>query len=79
LGQNALQAVVCRRYPEVARHLGWLERFTSASMTGSGSCVFAEFETEVAARNAFRELPPGMRGFVARGLDEHPLRGLLED
>jgi 4-diphosphocytidyl-2-C-methyl-D-erythritol kinase len=79
LGQNALQPAVCSRYPEVARHLRWLERFGRACMTGSGACVFAEFEAEGAAREAFRELPPGMRGFLARGLDRHPLAGLLED
>jgi 4-diphosphocytidyl-2-C-methyl-D-erythritol kinase len=80
LGQNALQPVVCGRYPEVARHLHWLGRFgRPCMMTGSGSCVFAEFETEQAARDAGRQVPPQMRGFVARGLDGHPLRELLED
>lgn len=80
LGHNSLQSVVCSRYPEVARHLKWLEQFgRPCMMTGSGSCVFAEFETEAAARVAGRQVPGDMRGFVARGLDEHPLRELLED
>lgn len=80
LGHNSLQPVVCSRYPEVARHLKWLEQFgRPCMMTGSGSCVFAEFETEPAARGAGRQVPREMRGFVARGLDEHPLRELLED
>jgi 4-diphosphocytidyl-2-C-methyl-D-erythritol kinase len=42
-------------------------------MTGSGACVFAEFATEGAARAALGELPGAMRGFVARGLERHPL------
>jgi 4-diphosphocytidyl-2-C-methyl-D-erythritol kinase len=37
--------------------------------------VFAEFATEVEARAALGELPGAMRGFVARGLDRHPLHG----
>ncbi|HEX6829542.1 MAG TPA: 4-(cytidine 5'-diphospho)-2-C-methyl-D-erythritol kinase [Burkholderiales bacterium] len=79
LGQNTLQPVVFARYPEVARHQQWLGRFANACMTGSGACVFAEFGSEGAARAVLEQMPPGMRGFVARGLDEHPLRGLLED
>ncbi|MDP3585421.1 MAG: 4-(cytidine 5'-diphospho)-2-C-methyl-D-erythritol kinase [Thiobacillus sp.] len=74
-GRNDLQPVVVRRYPEVARHLEWLGRFGEARMTGSGACVFASFETEDAARDVLRQLPETMRGFVAQGLDRHPLFG----
>ena len=70
---NDLEPVVCRRYPEVARHLSWLRQFGAASITGSGACVFAEFRTEDEARAVWRRLPATMRGVVARGLDRHPL------
>ena len=73
--RNDLQPVVVRRYPEVARHLEWLGRFGEARMTGSGACVFASFETEDAARNVLRQRPETMQGFVAQGLDRHPLFG----
>ena len=54
-GHNDLESVVCRAYPEVARHLRWLKQFDNATMvamTGSGACVFAEFTTEAAAQTA---------------------------
>jgi 4-diphosphocytidyl-2-C-methyl-D-erythritol kinase len=72
-GQNDLEPVVCRHYPEVARHLAWLRHFGHALMTGSGACVFAEFSDEAEARALLRQLPATMRGIVARGLDRHPL------
>ncbi|MEO8003828.1 MAG: 4-(cytidine 5'-diphospho)-2-C-methyl-D-erythritol kinase [Betaproteobacteria bacterium] len=72
-GRNDLEPVVCGRYPQVARHLEWLRQFGDARMTGSGACVFCAFSNEEAARRALSELPSGMRGFVARGLDRHPL------
>jgi 4-diphosphocytidyl-2-C-methyl-D-erythritol kinase len=73
-GRNDLEAVVAARYPEVAAHLKWLRQTSpQARMTGSGACVFAEFETQAAARGAHAQLPGGMSGFVARGLDRHPL------
>jgi 4-diphosphocytidyl-2-C-methyl-D-erythritol kinase len=73
VGHNDLQPVVVKRYPEVARHLEWLGQFGEARMTGSGACVFASFGTEDAARDVLRQLPDSMQGFVAQGLDKHPL------
>ena len=73
VGRNDLQPVVVSRYPEVARHLEWLAQFGEARMTGSGACVFASFATEKAAHEVLRRLPETMQGFVAQGLDRHPL------
>ena len=73
-GANDLEAVVAARYPEVAAHLEWLrQRAPQARMTGSGACVFAEFTSEARARALYNQLPGDMQGFVARGLDRHPL------
>ena len=73
---NDLEPVVCREYPEVARHLAWLRQAGPAWVTGSGASVFAAFQTERAARRAWKQAPKGMRGFIARGLARHPLRAL---
>ena len=81
-GRNDLEPVVCRTYPEVARHLEWLKRLDSirmAAMTGSGACVFAEFATGPAAQVALTQVPVGMSGFVARGLDRHPMHDFAEE
>ncbi len=75
---NDLEPLVCRLYPEVGRHLAWLRSVGEAQMSGSGACVFAGFPDEAGARRAMAACPPGMRGFVARGLDVHPLHGLAD-
>ena len=72
-GRNDLEATVCRRYPEVAWHLGWLRRFGPAALTGSGACVYCRFDSEALARSALAQLPADMEGFVAGGLAHHPL------
>ncbi|MDD5240317.1 MAG: 4-(cytidine 5'-diphospho)-2-C-methyl-D-erythritol kinase [Sulfuricella sp.] len=75
-GHNDLEPVVCRMYPQVAECLAWLRGFGDARMTGSGACVFAGFpgeEGEEEARRVFSLKPAKMAGFVARGLDRHPL------
>jgi len=73
---NDLEPVVCREYPEVARHLAWLRQAAPAWVTGSGACVFAAFPGEQAARRVWDQAPGGMRGFIARGLERHPLHDL---
>ena len=72
--KNDLQAVACKLYPAIAEHLAWLAKFAPALMTGSGACVFAEFVMEAEAQAVWQQLPPNMRGFVARGLQQHPLK-----
>jgi 4-diphosphocytidyl-2-C-methyl-D-erythritol kinase len=77
-GRNDLEASAVRRYPEIAEALAWLRNHSHAGsftprMTGSGACVFAEFERREDADALCKELPTAMRGFVARGLERHPL------
>ena len=73
-GANDLEAAVVARYPDVAAGLQWLRKHRpQARMTGSGACLFAEFETEAEARALHAALPAGMRGFVTRGLERHPI------
>jgi 4-diphosphocytidyl-2-C-methyl-D-erythritol kinase len=73
-GTNDLEAVVVARYPVVAAQLAWLRRrCPQARMSGSGACVFAEFATVAGAMEVRSQLPADMSGFVARGLERHPL------
>lgn len=76
--RNDLEPVVSKHYPEVARHLAWLNQHGEGRMSGSGACVFAEYSTQSAAYAAQAELPRTMRGLVARGLERHPLHGLVD-
>lgn len=72
--RNDLEAVVIARYPQVRQHLEWLSAHGEARMTGSGACVFAGFDSREAADRVLGMLPRGMTGFVAQGLQRHPMR-----
>ena len=72
--RNDLEPVVTNRFPAVREHLEWLRRHGNARMTGSGSCVFAGYDSREAAQRVLDQLPGSMRGFIARGLTHHPLR-----
>jgi 4-diphosphocytidyl-2-C-methyl-D-erythritol kinase len=74
--RNDLEPVVVSRYPAVHEHLQHLAPHGGGRLTGSGACVFARFEDRASALRARQALPGTVKGFVAQGLQEHPLRGL---
>jgi 4-diphosphocytidyl-2-C-methyl-D-erythritol kinase len=72
-GHNDLEPVAVAAYPVIGEHLRWLRQYGDARMTGSGACVFAAFQDRAAAEQVFAARPDGMKGFVADGLDVHPM------
>ena len=77
-GHNDLQPVACALNPMVAEYLGWLQERGEARMTGSGACVFAAFPDRATAEKVFAQRPGHMSGFIADGVDQHPLYGLAD-
>lgn len=71
--KNDMQSVVCQMFPEVADCLAKASEYGSAMMTGSGACIFLEYDTETQAGAVFQSLSRSYTGFVARGLQHHPL------
>lgn len=74
---NDCEAVARKRFREVDALLSWLLEYAPSRLTGTGACVFAEFDTESAARQVLELAPKWMCGFVARGLNLSPLQRTL--
>jgi len=73
-GHNDLETIAVARFPAVAEHLAWLKQHApTAMMTGSGACVFAGFGERSAAERVLARLPASMSGWIAEGLDQHPI------
>ena len=72
-GGNDCEAVVYRRYPEVAAAARWLKQYGQARLTGTGACVFAAFPDGPSAERVLARLPAGWTGFMARGCNRSPL------
>jgi len=77
-GHNDLEPVATALHPEIASYLVWLNSYGAARMTGSGACVFAGFSSRVEAEKVFAMRPGHMKGFVADGVDRHPLYGFAD-
>jgi 4-diphosphocytidyl-2-C-methyl-D-erythritol kinase len=78
-GRNDCESLVKKRYPEVARALEWLGTRATARMSGTGSCVFADFSSEQAATEAAAQVPLEWECFVARGINRSMVHEALFD
>ncbi|MDI9222647.1 4-(cytidine 5'-diphospho)-2-C-methyl-D-erythritol kinase [Pantoea sp. EA-12] len=74
---NDCEAVARKRFREVDALLSWLLEYAPSRLTGTGACVFAEFNTESDARQVLELAPKWICGFVARGLNISPLQRTL--
>ena len=72
-GENQLQQLVAEDFPIIAKHLDWLSQFGPARMTGSGACIFAPVADKASGDRILERLPEATRGFVAKGMNIHPL------
>lgn len=75
---NDCEPLVKKNYPEVEKALRWLIEYAPSRMTGTGACVFAEFEHEHEAREVLARMPTWLQGFVARGKNLSPLYVTLQ-
>jgi len=75
---NDCEPIARKRFYEVEQLLSWLLEYAPSRLTGTGACVFAEFDTESAARHVLDKAPSWMRGFVAKGVNISPLHRFRE-
>ncbi len=72
--ENVCEKPVREMYPEVDRALTDLAKFGESRLTGTGACVFAAFDSKEEAEKALTGLSEKWDGFVARGMNQTPLK-----
>ena len=77
--QNDCVKVVCERYPLVKEALRDLSAFSEARLTGTGACVFAQFDSYDAAADAYHKLKNKWAAYLAKGVNESPLFAKFND
>lgn len=71
--ENDCEKIVRDLFVEVDMALSWLLEYAPSRLTGTGACVFAEFENKARAQEILAILPEWLTGFVARGMNTSPL------
>lgn len=74
---NDCEVIARKRFREVDALLSWLLEYAPSRLTGTGACVFAEFETQSAARQVLKQAPEWLHGFIARGVNISPLHAAI--
>lgn len=70
---NTCEPIVRKHFPIVEQYLSQMSKYAPSRLTGTGACIFAEFNTEDAARQVLLQVPTWMRCFIARGINFSPL------
>lgn len=73
--ENDCLDVVCKLYQPVENALAELAVFSEARLTGTGACVFAQFDSKQLAEQAYKVLSESWRAYLTRGLN----KSLLQD
>jgi len=70
--KNDCEPLVKKLCPEVEKTLQWLLKYAPSKMTGTGSCCFVEFATQVQAQDVLANLPHTWQGFIASSVNISP-------
>ncbi len=76
---NDCEKIVRMLYPEVDKQLSWLLQYAPSRLTGTGSCVFAEFSSKSEAETLLAQLSDNVSAFVAQGRNISPLKETLAE
>jgi 4-diphosphocytidyl-2-C-methyl-D-erythritol kinase len=69
---NDCEPLVKKLCPEVEKTLQWLLKYAPSKMTGTGSCCFVEFATQVQAQDVLANIPHTWQGFIASSVNISP-------
>ncbi|NOQ64540.1 MAG: 4-(cytidine 5'-diphospho)-2-C-methyl-D-erythritol kinase [Methyloprofundus sp.] len=77
--QNDCLSVVEKLHTEVRQGLDVLSKYGAARLTGTGACVFVQFDQQQEARNAYSELVSANEAYIAEGLALSPLHKQMSE
>ena len=71
--ENVFESVVRKTHSEVDKSLNWLSNYSAARMTGTGSCLFASFESRQEAEDVLKQVPVEWSAFIAKAVNKSPV------
>lgn len=74
---NDLEKGVLKKFKGISLVFDWLSQFGCVKMTGSGSCIFMSLSSIDEGKKILEKKPKDTRGFIVRGLNNHPHLNLM--
>ncbi|MEM9101274.1 MAG: 4-(cytidine 5'-diphospho)-2-C-methyl-D-erythritol kinase [Pseudomonadota bacterium] len=69
---NVCQTIACNLHPQISEALNWLNQFGQARMTGTGACIFLEFDKQEEISKIIAQMSSSTDYFVAKGINKMP-------
>lgn len=74
---NSFEKVVRKTHKEVDKALNYMAIYAPSKLTGSGSAIFSQFNSESEANNVLGKLPKYWKNFTAAGVNRSPVHQQL--
>jgi len=74
---NDFENIVTKKFIRIKKLIEMLSLYAPSRLTGTGSCVFSEFNKKKYAQKIFSLLPQNMQGFIAKSVNISPLHKTL--
>lgn len=75
--KNDFEKIAKKKFYKLNKSLNYLSKYSKFRLTGTGSCIFAEFASSKDAYNVFKKFPLWIKGFVTQGTNYSPLHNIL--
>ncbi|QCI22628.1 4-(cytidine 5'-diphospho)-2-C-methyl-D-erythritol kinase [Buchnera aphidicola] len=75
--RNDFENIAKKKFTKIKKLISMLSSHAPSRMTGTGSCVFSEFNNKKSAEKIFSLLPKNMQGFIAKSVNISPLHKTL--
>ncbi|WP_158367408.1 4-(cytidine 5'-diphospho)-2-C-methyl-D-erythritol kinase [Candidatus Williamhamiltonella defendens] len=76
---NDCEPIVRKHFPKVDELLSLISKYAPARLTGTGACIFSEFNTESEAHDILEKVPKGIYGFVTYSTQISPVKKYFLD
>ncbi|QOI11097.1 4-(cytidine 5'-diphospho)-2-C-methyl-D-erythritol kinase [Blochmannia endosymbiont of Colobopsis nipponica] len=74
---NDCESLVRKKFPIIDQYIAWLSKYAPTRLTGTGSCIFAEFNDKNSAIEIQKIVSSETRNFIAQGINVSPLHRML--
>ncbi|AYN24873.1 4-(cytidine 5'-diphospho)-2-C-methyl-D-erythritol kinase [Buchnera aphidicola] len=70
---NDFENIVKKKFKKIKKIISMLSLYAPSRITGTGSCIFSEFDDKKSAQKIYSLLPHNVQGFIAKSVNISPL------
>lgn len=70
---NDFENIISKKFKKIKQLISILSFYAPTRITGTGSCIFSEFDNKLSAQKMFSLLPKNIKGFIAKSINTSPV------